>query len=60
MNPDLNLEIFSYKCISASTRRSSYLKVLNGAIENISRQDQNDLLDALLQYIKCTNRFKQN
>ena len=36
------------------------LKVLNGAIENISRQDQNDVLGALLQYIKCTIRFMQN
>lgn len=35
------------------------LKVLNGAIENISKQGQNDMLGALLQYIKCTNRFKQ-
>ena len=35
-------------------------KVLNGAIENISRQGQNDVLGALLLYIKCTNRFKQN
>ena len=35
-------------------------KMLNGAIENISRQGQNDVLGALLLYIKCTNRFEQN
>ena len=35
-------------------------KVLNGAIENISRQGQNDALGALLLYIKCANRFEQN
>ena len=36
------------------------LKVLYGAIENLSKQGQNEMLSALLRYIKCTNRFRQN
>ena len=36
------------------------LKVLNGNIDDLSRQGRNELLGALLQYIKCTNRFSQN
>ena len=35
------------------------LKVLNGISDNISKQGQNELVGALLQYIKCTNRFRQ-
>ena len=33
------------------------LRVLNGNIENLSIQGQAEILSALLQYIKCTNRF---
>ena len=35
------------------------LRVLNGNtyIENLSIQGQTEILSALLQYIKCTNRF---
>ena len=36
------------------------LKVLNGNIDDLSRQGRNEILGALLQYIKCTNRFSQN
>ena len=36
-------------------------KVFNGAIENISRRGQNDVLGALLQKqcMKCTKRFRK-
>ena len=33
------------------------LKVLNGCIIDISRQDQNDLVGALAQYVKSTKHF---
>ena len=36
------------------------LKVLNGNIDDLSSQRKNEILDALLQYNKCTNRFIQN
>ena len=32
---------------------------LNGISDNISKQGQNELVGALLQYIKCTDRFRQ-
>ncbi|MEW8546767.1 MAG: reverse transcriptase domain-containing protein [Candidatus Thiodiazotropha sp.] len=40
--------------------RDVSLKVLIGNVENISKQGQNDLVGALLHYIQCTNRFRQN
>ena len=33
------------------------LKVIIGVIEDISRQGQCNLIDALSKYIKCTKRF---
>ena len=36
------------------------LRVLCGNIENLSIQDQTEMLSALMQYIKSTNRFSQN
>ena len=36
------------------------LRVLTGNIENLSIQGQTDMLSALMQFIKCTNRFSQN
>ena len=36
------------------------LRVLTGNIENLSIQGQTEMLSALMQFIKCTNRFSQN
>ena len=36
------------------------LRVLSGNIENLNIQGQTEMLSALMQYIKCTNRFSQN
>ena len=36
------------------------LMVLCGNIENLSIQGQNEMMSVLMQYIKCTNRFRQN
>ena len=36
------------------------LRVLTGNIENLSIQGQAEMLSALMQFIKCTNRFSQN
>ena len=36
------------------------LRVLTGNIENLSIQGQTEMLSALMQSIKCTNRFSQN
>lgn len=33
------------------------LKVLNGEIEDINKETQNELIGALLEYIRCTKRF---
>ena len=35
------------------------LKVLSGNIEDISREASSELVGALLQFIQCTNGFKQ-
>ena len=36
------------------------LRLLCGNIENLSIQGQAEMLSALMQYIKCANRFSQN
>ena len=36
------------------------LKTLNGVIDNINKQAQNEILSALHQYVKSTERFNEN
>ena len=36
------------------------LKTLNGVIDNINKQAQNEILCALHQYVKSTERFNEN
>ena len=36
------------------------LRVFTGNVENLSIQGQTEMLSALMQFIKCTNRFSQN
>ena len=39
---------------------SDIMKTLNGIVDNISKQAQNEILSAFHQYMKSTNRFMQN
>ena len=36
------------------------MKTLNGIVDNITKQAQNDIPNALHQYVKSTNRFDHN
>ena len=49
-----------YKYTSTASIGDINLRVLTGNIENLSIQGQTEMLSALMQFIKCTNRFSQN